>query len=132
MEEVPEYALVGPERREELDRILAEAAELRERVLGKGALIDRDAVWEVKRRALELVLGSVEPGPGRRADFHDFLAERGRALEDHATYQALAERHGPHWRSWPEELRTRARRRPPCAPTPPWPPGSTSTAASPG
>ncbi|MFH8836502.1 4-alpha-glucanotransferase [Streptomyces sp. NPDC017868] len=106
IEEVPEYALVGPERREELDRILAEAAELRERVLGKGALIDRDAVWEVKRRALELVLGSVDPGPGRRADFHDFLAERGRALEDHATYQALAERHGPHWRSWPEELRT--------------------------
>ncbi|MFE0646440.1 4-alpha-glucanotransferase [Streptomyces sp. NPDC058877] len=106
VEEVPEYALVGPERREELDRILAEAAELRERVLGKGALIDRDAVWEVKRRALELVLGSVEPGPGRRADFHDFLAERGPALEAHATYQALAERHGPHWRGWPGELRT--------------------------
>lgn len=106
IEEIPEYALLGPERREELDRILAEAAELRERVLGKGALIDRDAVWEVKRRALELVLGAVEPGPGRRAEFHDFLAERGRALEDHATYQALAERHGPHWRSWPEELRT--------------------------
>ncbi|AJF65224.1 4-alpha-glucanotransferase [Streptomyces vietnamensis] len=106
IEEVPEYALVDPERREELDRILAEAAELREQVLGKGALIDRDAVWDVKRRALELVLGSVELGPGRRAEFHDFLAERGRALEDHATYQALAERHGHHWRTWPEELRT--------------------------
>ncbi|MET9930549.1 4-alpha-glucanotransferase, partial [Streptomyces sp. NPDC006324] len=106
IEEIPEYALIGPERREELDRILADAAELRERVLGKGALIDRDAVWEVKRRALELLLTGVELGPGRRADFHDFLAGRGRALEDHATYQALAERHGPHWRSWPEALRT--------------------------
>ncbi|MER6100016.1 4-alpha-glucanotransferase [Streptomyces sp. NPDC001728] len=105
IEEIPEYALLGPERREELDGILAEAAELRERVLGKGASIDRDAVWEVKLRALELVLGSVEPGPGRRADFHDFLAARGRALEDHATYQALAERHGHHWRGWPEPLR---------------------------
>lgn len=105
IESVPEYAYVDPGRREELDRILAEAAELRERVLGKGALIDRDAVWDVKRRALELVVGSVELGPGRRADYHDFLAERGRALEDHATYQALAERHGPHWRGWPEELR---------------------------
>ncbi|MGW6418922.1 4-alpha-glucanotransferase [Streptomyces sp. NPDC055055] len=104
IEEIPEYALVGPERREELDRILADAAELRERVLGKGALIDRDAVWDVKRRALELVVG-VELGPGRRADFHDFLADRGAALEDHATYQALAERHGPHWREWPEALR---------------------------
>ncbi|WP_435970019.1 4-alpha-glucanotransferase [Streptomyces sp. Qhu_M48] len=106
IEAVPEYALIGPERREELDRVLGEAAELRERVLGKGAAIDRDAVWEVKRRALELVVGSVETGPGRCADFHDFLAARGRALEDHATYQALAERYGPHWRTWPEELRT--------------------------
>ncbi|MFE6850229.1 4-alpha-glucanotransferase [Streptomyces sp. NPDC057674] len=106
IEEIPEYALVGPERREELDLILADAAELRDRVLGKGAVIDRDAVWEVKRRALELVVGGVELGPGRRADFHDFLAARGPALEDHATYQALAERHGPHWRSWPEELRS--------------------------
>ncbi|MGW8366761.1 4-alpha-glucanotransferase [Streptomyces wedmorensis] len=105
IEEIPEYALVGPERREELDRILAEAAELRERVLGKGALIDRDAVWEVKRRALELVVGGVELGPGRRADFHDFLADRGRPLEDHATYQALAERHGHHWREGPVVLR---------------------------
>ncbi|MFF8602537.1 4-alpha-glucanotransferase [Streptomyces sp. NPDC015232] len=104
IEAVPEYAHVDPARREELDRILADAAELRESVLGKGALIDRDAVWEVKRRALELV-HAVELGPGRRADYRDFLAERGRALEDHATYQALAERHGHHWRHWPEELR---------------------------
>ncbi|MEU8622960.1 4-alpha-glucanotransferase [Streptomyces sp. NPDC048623] len=110
IEDVPEYAYVherasaDPARREELDRILADAAELRERVLGKGALIDRDAVWEVKRRALELV-HAVELGPGRRADYRDFLAERGRALEDHATYQALAERHGHHWRRWPAELR---------------------------
>ncbi|MEV6328571.1 4-alpha-glucanotransferase [Streptomyces sp. NPDC051909] len=104
IEDVPEYAYVDPARREELDRILADAAELRESVLGKGALIDRDAVWEVKRRALELV-HAVELGPGRRAEYRDFLAGRGRALEDHATYQALAERHGHHWRLWPEELR---------------------------
>ncbi|MER8042950.1 4-alpha-glucanotransferase [Streptomyces sp. NPDC094032] len=104
IEDVPEYAHLGPDRREELDRILADAAELRERVVGKGALIDRDAVWEAKRRALELI-HTVELGPGRRAAYHDFLAERGRALEDHATYQALAERHGHHWRRWPEELR---------------------------
>ncbi|MFF9840408.1 4-alpha-glucanotransferase [Streptomyces sp. NPDC013740] len=104
IEDVPEFAHVDQARREELDRVLADAAELRERVLGKGALIDRDAVWEAKRRALELV-HTVELGPGRRAAYRDFLAERGRALEDHATYQALAERHGHHWRRWPEELR---------------------------
>ncbi|MEU2545545.1 4-alpha-glucanotransferase [Streptomyces roseolus] len=105
IERIPEYAHLGPGHREELDRILAAAAELRESVLDKGTAIDRDAVWALKLRALEL-LATVELGPGRRADFHDFLAERGRALEDHATYQALAELHGPHWRSWPEPLRT--------------------------
>ncbi|MFD8016146.1 4-alpha-glucanotransferase, partial [Streptomyces sp. NPDC059762] len=105
IERIPEYAHLAPGPREELDRILAAAAELRESVLGKGTAIDRDAVWALKLRALERV-AAVELGPGRRADFHDFLAERGRALEDHATYQALAERHGPHWRSWPEGLRT--------------------------
>ncbi|MFI8513977.1 4-alpha-glucanotransferase [Streptomyces sp. NPDC085460] len=105
IEQIPEYAHLAAGHREELDRILAAAAELRERVLGKGTAIDRDAVWALKLRALELI-AAVETGPGRRADYHDFLAERGRALEDHATYQALAERHGPHWRSWPGPLRT--------------------------
>ncbi|MFE6379886.1 4-alpha-glucanotransferase [Streptomyces roseolus] len=105
IERIPEYAHLGPGHREELDRILTAAAELRESVLDKGTAIDRDAVWALKLRALEL-LATVELGPGRRADFHDFLAERGRALEDHATYQALAELHGPHWRSWPGPLRT--------------------------
>ncbi|MGW0467679.1 4-alpha-glucanotransferase [Streptomyces sp. NPDC003027] len=104
IEDIPEYAHVAPEYRAELDSVLTDAAELRERVLRKGALIDRDAVWEVKRRALELIR-TVELGPGRRADYRDFLAERGRALEDHATYCALAERHGHHWRTWPQELR---------------------------
>ncbi|MFJ3585084.1 4-alpha-glucanotransferase [Streptomyces sp. NPDC090127] len=104
IEDVPEYDFVDARYRDELEAIGADAAELRERVLRKGALIDRDAVWELKRRALELV-ATVELGPGRRAAYRDFLAERGRALEDHATYCALAERHGHHWRSWPAELR---------------------------
>ncbi|MCF2435680.1 4-alpha-glucanotransferase [Streptomyces thinghirensis] len=44
-------------------------------------------------------------GPGRRAAYCDYLAEQGTALEDHATWCALAEVHGSDWHRWPEGLR---------------------------
>ncbi|MFD7540308.1 4-alpha-glucanotransferase [Streptomyces sp. NPDC059819] len=102
VEDVPEYAYATDRAR--LDELTGRAAALRQRVLTKGELIDRDAVWELKREALD-VLHRVPLGPGRRAAYCDFLAEQGRALEDHATWCALAERYGPHWRRWPEGLR---------------------------
>lgn len=105
IEDIPEFAYVsGAENRDRLRTLSGRAAELREAVLGKGALIDRDAVWEVKKAALELV-NEVPLGPGRLAAYRDFLAEQGPALEDHATWCALAEVHGPDWRTWPEGLR---------------------------
>ncbi|GAA4114908.1 4-alpha-glucanotransferase [Streptomyces hundungensis] len=102
VEDVPEYAYATDRAR--LDELTGRAAALRQRVLTKGELIDRDAVWELKREALD-VLHRVPLGPGRRAAYCDFLAEQGQALEDHATWCALAERYGPHWRRWPEGLR---------------------------
>ncbi|WP_030934547.1 4-alpha-glucanotransferase [Streptomyces sp. NRRL S-646] len=102
VEDIPEYAHV--EDRERVRAQLGRAAELREAVLEKGALIDRDAVWELKRQALELIR-EVELGPGRRAAYVDFLAEQGEALEDHATWYALAEVHGSDWSRWPAALR---------------------------
>ncbi|WP_406321663.1 4-alpha-glucanotransferase [Streptomyces sp. NBC_00519] len=102
VEDIPEYAYV--EDRERLRALLGRAAGLRESVLEKGALIDRDAVWALKRQALELIR-EVEPGPGRRAAYVDFLAEEGEALEDHATWYALAEVHGSDWSRWPVALR---------------------------
>ncbi|MGW6546749.1 4-alpha-glucanotransferase [Streptomyces massasporeus] len=102
IEDIPEAAYVDdPER---LRALLQRAGRLREAVLHKGALIDRDAVWELKREALEL-LGEVPLGPGRRAAYCDFLAEQGQALEDHATWCALAEVHGSDWHRWPAGLR---------------------------
>ncbi|MGW2570288.1 4-alpha-glucanotransferase [Streptomyces sp. NPDC001537] len=101
VEDIPEYAHV--EDRERVRALLGRAAELREAVLEKGALIDRDAVWELKREALELIR-EVELGPGRRAAYVDFLAEQGQALEDHATWYALAEVHGSDWSRWPAAL----------------------------
>ncbi|MFE2374499.1 4-alpha-glucanotransferase [Streptomyces sp. NPDC059398] len=98
VEAVPEYAYTGD--RGHQDR----AAALREAVLDGGALIDRDAVWALKKEVLELV-HEVPLGPGRRAAYADYLADQGRPLEDHATWCALAEEHGPDWHSWPAPLR---------------------------
>ncbi|MFD5267438.1 4-alpha-glucanotransferase [Streptomyces sp. NPDC058335] len=102
IEDVPEFAYVtDPER---MRGLRERAARLRETVLDKGALIDRDAVWELKREALELI-AAVPLGPGRRAAYCDFLAREGQSLEDHATWCALAEVHGSDWHRWPEGLR---------------------------
>ncbi|MCF4138342.1 4-alpha-glucanotransferase [Streptomyces sp. Tue 6430] len=102
IEDVPEFAYATvPER---LRGLRESAARLREAVLDKGALIDRDAVWELKREALELI-ATVPLGPGRRAAYCDFLAREGQSLEDHATWCALAEVHGSDWHRWPRGLR---------------------------
>ncbi|MER5832747.1 4-alpha-glucanotransferase [Streptomyces sp. NPDC002130] len=102
IEDVPEAAHVqDPER---LRALVERSGRLREAVLRQGALIDRDAVWELKREALEL-LAEVPLGPGRRAAYCDFLAGQGQALEDHATWCALAEVHGSDWHRWPTGLR---------------------------
>jgi len=102
VEDVDEYPYVTD--RDRVRALTERAALLRESVLEKGALIDRDAVWELKREALELV-HEVPLGPGRRAAYADFLAQQGQALEDHATWCALAEVHGSDWSRWPTALR---------------------------
>ncbi|MEU7562596.1 4-alpha-glucanotransferase [Streptomyces eurythermus] len=102
VEDVPEFAYAAG--RERLSGLLERAGRLRAAVLDKGALIDRDAVWELKREALEAVL-AVPLGPGRQAAYDAFRAAHGQALVDHATWYALAEAHGPDWHGWPDGLR---------------------------
>jgi len=104
VEDIPEYAHLAPEAAERARALVEQAARLRDSVLHKAALIDRDAVWELKRQALELV-HEVPLGPGRRAAYCDFLAAEGEALEDHATWCAFAEKYGPEWTRWPRGLR---------------------------
>jgi 4-alpha-glucanotransferase len=101
IEDIPEFAYVTD--RDQVRALWERAARLRADVLDKGALIDRDAVWELKREALELVR-QVPLGPGRRAAYCDYLAAQGQALEDHATWCALAEEHGSDWHRWPAGL----------------------------
>ncbi|MEU1074827.1 MULTISPECIES: 4-alpha-glucanotransferase [unclassified Streptomyces] len=102
IEDVPEYAYVRERKR--LDELLTAADALRRSVLDDGELIDRDAVWALKREALE-ALHAVPLTPGRREAYCDYLAHQGQALEDHATWCALAERYGSDWTRWPGALR---------------------------
>jgi 4-alpha-glucanotransferase len=71
------------------------------RALNGGARIDRDAVFELKRRALERIWEAGPPLDG----FAAYRQEQGQALRDWSTYAAIAERHGARWSDWPEELR---------------------------
>jgi 4-alpha-glucanotransferase len=64
-------------------------------------LIDHDAVFRLKSRALEAIF-KVAPDP---AGLQSWIRGQGRALEDYATFSAITESLGPAWRTWPVELR---------------------------
>ena len=99
IEDIPEYQGLGAGDRA---RVEALAAPLRA-ASSTAALIDRDAVWAAKRAALELIR-TVPLTAGRRAELDAFGARNRRALEDWATWCAIAEVRGPDWRSWPAAL----------------------------
>jgi len=69
----------------------------------KSSIIDRDAIWSAKRSALKLVYG-VDRSAGRQLAFDSFKEREGVALDNFATWCALAEKHGGNWRDWPTEL----------------------------
>ncbi|MET9292602.1 4-alpha-glucanotransferase [Streptomyces sp. NPDC003077] len=104
IEDIPEFTRLAGPARARAQELLARGGRLREAALRPDGRIDRDAVWALKKEALEL-LYEVPLSPGRRAAYEDFLAEEGRSLEDHATWCALAEVYGPDWRAWPAGLR---------------------------
>ncbi|MFD8980811.1 4-alpha-glucanotransferase [Streptomyces sp. NPDC059564] len=87
IEDVPEYADCA--ERAALDALAARGGQLRGEVLEKGALIDRDAVWDLKRAALEL-LYAVPRSPVRQAAYEEFRAGQGAPLERHAAWCAAA------------------------------------------
>lgn len=100
IEDIPEYARLNSIQRETIQRF---ARPLRER--GRTAdLLDRNAVWQAKRAALEIIYG-VSRSEEREQAFRDYLDREGEALERYATWCAIAEEHGPDYRRWPEPLR---------------------------
>ncbi|WP_374209198.1 4-alpha-glucanotransferase [Kitasatospora sp. A2-31] len=104
VEAVPEYAYLTGEQRAEADELVRRAARLRAEVLSHDGLIDRDAVWALKRRALEL-LHAVPRGAGRRAAYEAYRRREGEWLERYALWNALAEVHGADRHTWPKGLR---------------------------
>lgn len=65
--------------------------------------IDRDAAWTAKRAALQLI-HRVPRSAGRELSYAAFRAREGRALDDFATWCALAEEYGGDWHRWPKSL----------------------------
>lgn len=99
VEDILEYAALPTAAK---DRIAGLAAPLRAANTTPD-LIDRDAVWTAKRRALEMIwkVPLTEP---RQLAFNRFRAEGGRGLQQWSAWCALAEGHGADWRDWPDEL----------------------------
>ncbi|AWZ09303.1 MULTISPECIES: 4-alpha-glucanotransferase [unclassified Streptomyces] len=96
IEDVPECA-AGPNRAA-LTELADRGGELRREVLEKGALIDRDAVWALKRAALEL-LYAVPRTPEREAAYGRFRAEQGAELDRHAAWCAAHAGEDPQTRA---------------------------------
>ena len=69
------------------------------RSLNDESRVDRDAVYRLKMRALELLWTRV-----RRDDaFDEYVASSGRTLVDFATFMTIAEQLGNPWTEWPAE-----------------------------
>lgn len=66
--------------------------------------IDRDTAWSAKRAALARVF-EVPRTAGRELAYAAFCAREGAALDDFATWCALAEEYGGDWHEWPESVR---------------------------
>ena len=74
------------------------------RALNNDRRIDRQAVWKLKKTALEHLWSRFSASGGDPA-FEAFRAEHGETLKDFATHCAMTERFPGPWPEWPEEYR---------------------------
>lgn len=71
------------------------------RALNGATRIDRAAVWQLKRAALEAIWARRRGEDG----FERWRAEQGDGLTGFATWSAIADELGTEWRTWPADLR---------------------------
>lgn len=98
VEDVPEAALLTGRARARLDACAARAS-----ALNQADSVDRDAAWQAKREALEIIFAHGRSA-GREAGLAAYRAERGPAIETFATWCVLADEHGADWTLWPAPL----------------------------
>ncbi len=84
------------------DRVRRLRKEVQRRAAGLDS-IDRDAAWKAKRAALKLVY-RVPRTAGRELAYSAYRDREGAALDDFATWCALAEKYGSDWHRWPESV----------------------------
>ncbi len=94
VEEVP-----GAQERSDVAELAAQAREVSAR---NPTRVDRDAVWQRQRTALELLWN--DRSPTARDALCQFRAAHGPELEGWARFCAIAELHGPQWSRWPGDL----------------------------
>lgn len=97
VEAIPEFAYLRKRR-----RVWRLRNDVQEHAAGIDS-IDRDAAWVAKRAALSLVYRVPRPA-GRELAYAAYRAREGSALDDFATWCALAEEYGGDWHRWPESL----------------------------
>ncbi len=98
VEDVPETAYLPSARR----ILVEERADALKATNDDPATLDRDAVWEAKRSALQMVFSVPRVG-SRQAAFDAYRAREGSGLADFALWCALSEHFGPGV-AWPEEV----------------------------
>ncbi|WP_062310461.1 4-alpha-glucanotransferase [Demequina rhizosphaerae] len=97
VEDIPEVAYLPSQQR----ALLAWEAERPQRTNDTDELLDRNAIWRLKSAALEEVFLAPRSA-GREALFEAFCLREGAALEDFATWCAIAEAH--KGLPWPDEF----------------------------
>ncbi len=98
VEDIPEVAYLPPDTRAAIAELASTA-----QALNSGELIDRDAAWQAKRAALQLVYDAgLSPRRQRASD--GYREREGQGLIDFATWCALSDVHGDDWTAWPAPL----------------------------
>lgn len=100
IEDIPEYATLAAADR----RRIASLADGLKRHTTSAALLDRDAVWQAKHEALQILLAA-PLSADRQAAADAFEKREGQGLALFATWCAFAEAWGIHSSEWPEGTR---------------------------